>query len=99
MARRVVGRNQRALNATLKALRELGRLEPVDEALVALCRAAADAVDERPAAGVLKEYRECLLELAKVGLDGGDSELDSLLAALQSSVGDETEPEPSEPSS
>ncbi len=99
MTRKPVGTVRRALNQTVKAMRDLGRLEPVDDALVALCGAAADAVDFRASAGAVKEYRECLKQLSEVGVDGGDSDLDQLLAALQSSVGDETEPEQTEPAS
>jgi hypothetical protein len=80
----------RALVRTLKALRELGRLERVDDALVELCKSTASAVDEMPGrAALVKEYRECLVLLAGLGTDGGD-DFDALLDRLQASVGDET---------
>ena len=39
------GRTRRSSDVTLKALRELGRLSPLDEALVVAHRVAADNVD------------------------------------------------------
>lgn len=91
MGTRLVGPVRRALDATLKALKELGRLEAVDGALVALCRSTASAVDKSPErAALVKEYRECLVLLASLGPDDGDA-LDDLLAALRSPVGDEAE--------
>jgi hypothetical protein len=80
----------RALARTLKALRELGRLEAADDALVELCKSTAAAVDEMPGrAALVKEYRECLVLLAGLGTDGGD-DFDALLDRLRTSVGDET---------
>ena len=43
--RRARGRMRRATDATVKVLRELGRLELVDEAVVVALRCAADNVD------------------------------------------------------
>jgi hypothetical protein len=39
-------RNRNAAELTLKALRDLGRLEPVDAATVGLLRTTADALDD-----------------------------------------------------
>ena len=79
-----------ALDETIEALRSLGRLEPVDAALVALCESAASAVDASPGrAALVKEYRECLVLLHGLNSDGGG--LDELLAHLSGAkVGDET---------
>jgi hypothetical protein len=78
------GVNRIAVDATLEALRALGRLESVDDALVALCRSTADAVDSSPGrATLIKEYRECLVLLREVGPDAGDSDIERLFAALR----------------
>lgn len=45
-SRRRTGRVRRGLDDTLKAMRDLGRVEPVDAALVALARVAADELDD-----------------------------------------------------
>jgi len=85
-----VGPNAKALAATLKALRDLGRLELVDEAVVALCRSTAKAVDQFPErATLVKEYRECLVLLSDVGVSDGSDELEALLEALHASLGDD----------
>jgi hypothetical protein len=39
------GRYRRGYDDTLKALRDLGRVEPVDAAVIALCRGLADELD------------------------------------------------------
>jgi len=39
------GRYRRGYDETLKALRDLGRVEPVDAAMIALCRGLADELD------------------------------------------------------
>ena len=44
--RRRTGRIRRGLDETLRAMRDTGRLEPVDAALVALARVAADQLDD-----------------------------------------------------
>ena len=88
--KRVEAANAAALAVTLAALRELGRLEAVDDALVALCESTARAVDESPGrASLVKEYRECLVVLSGLGSED-DSALDVLLARLGGpAVGDE----------
>jgi len=73
--------NRLALDETLVALADLGRLETVDSALIALCRSTADAVDASPGrASLVKEYRECLVLLHGLNSDGGG--LDDFLARL-----------------
>lgn len=83
--------NLDALELTLAALRDAGRLEQSDEALVAVCRSTAEALDSSPGrAALVKEYRECLVLLLSRGSDGGD-ELEQLLRELSgTAVVDET---------
>jgi hypothetical protein len=42
---RIRGRARRGLDETITALRELGRVEPIDAATLALARVAADELD------------------------------------------------------
>lgn len=81
--------NEDALERTLTALQVLGRLEQTDEALVALCRSTAMAVDGYPArAGLVQQYRECLQVLMEVGSSEPDG-LSELLAEIgRTEVGD-----------
>ncbi len=80
-----------ALDATLVALRDLGRLEAVDGALVALCESTASAVDGTPnRAALVKEYRECLVLLGGLGDDGGDAFAELMHRLSGASVVDET---------
>lgn len=83
-----------ALEETLTALADSGRLEAVDSGLVALCRSTASALERHPErATLIKEYRESLVLLLASGADRNDSELDKLLAALRDPEGsDPTEP-------
>lgn len=81
--------NETALERTLTALGDLGRLEQTDEALVALCRSTAKALDGTPGrAGLVQQYRECLQMLMGVGSSEPDG-LSELLADIgRASVGD-----------
>jgi hypothetical protein len=94
--RRRTGRVRRGLDETLAALRDGGRLDPVDAALVALARVAADELDAAcydddesryTRATLIARYAGVLDTLTghDLGDDGGPS-LDELLAAM----GDET---------
>ena len=66
--------NTAALERTISALVDLGRIEEVDAALVALCRSTAAAVDAAPGrATLVGEYRECLILLGSAGEDGSDA--------------------------
>lgn len=85
-----MGRNREAFEATLATLVELGRVDPIDRALVVLVGSLADAVDESPGnAQLWRQYRDALADLVKVE-DDGDSSLDVALAALRGAtpVGD-----------
>ena len=44
-ARRRLGRNRRAFDSTLRTLRDLGRVDPIDAALVTATRTLADMAD------------------------------------------------------
>ena len=90
--RRRTGRVRRGLDETLRAMRDLGHLEPVDAALVALARVAADELDEAchdddesryTRATLIARYAGVLDTLVghDPGDDGGPS-LDELLAAM-----------------
>lgn len=62
--------NAQGLERTLKAL--AGRLGPDDEALVALARGLAAAVDDDPAnAALWREYRAAVTALGRAGVDSG----------------------------
>ena len=50
------GRYRRGYDDTLKALRDLGRVEPVDAAVIALCRGLADELDAATADGDESRY-------------------------------------------
>ena len=86
--------NAEALERTVSALEDLGRLNPVDDALVELCRSAAQALDEHPArATLVKEYRECLMALAVLGMDDDGSDFGELVAAINAGAAVEHAPE------
>lgn len=44
--RRRSGTTRRYLDQTIRTLRETGRLEPIDQAIIGLCRRAFDLVDD-----------------------------------------------------
>jgi hypothetical protein len=86
-------RNQRSVERTIAALRSLGRIEPVDEAVLALTRTISSAMDriepeESPAA--LASLARVQLQALKLlrGHDDDNDALATLLASLSSAVGD-----------
>lgn len=86
--------NTEAVETTIQALTDLGRVAPLDAALVELCRAAARALDEFPTrATLIKEYRECLQVLCAVGMDDDGDALEDLLRDINAgtAVGDSSE--------
>ena len=95
----MAGRNRKAVDATIAALRSLGRLEPVDDALIVAARSLADAVDAEPGhASLWREYRSALSDLRGAGgSDETDDEFESVLAALRPQVGDGAEPGEAKP--
>lgn len=83
------GRNRTAVEATIVALTELGRVEPVDAAVVAAARALADAVDAAPDhASLWLQYQRALETLRSLGATETDNSFDRLLEQLRAPVGD-----------
>lgn len=76
----VVVSNGRAVRASVEALRELGRVEPVDEAIVAAAVALADAVDDMPEdARLWGQYQAALRALRALS---GSSDADAFARLL-----------------
>lgn len=91
------GRNRTAVEAMVKALRDGGRLEQVDEARVIAACALADAVDADPTnASLWREYRAAL-ETLRLVEDGGPDDFAQLLANLSAEVGDSAKPSKAKP--
>jgi hypothetical protein len=83
----VYGRNRTAIEATIGALREAGRVELIDEARVIAACALADAVDADPTnASLWREYRAAV-ETLRQASDGGTDEFAALMAGLSAEVG------------
>lgn len=96
-----MGRHSTATERTLRALRDVGRLEEVDAALVALARGLADALDDVDPAtpsypNLVRQYAATLERLTAHddGADDGPSPLDVALERLRrgAPVGDEATP-------
>lgn len=77
--------NSSAAQVMIGALRALGRVEPVDEALVETVVALALAVDMAPDnASLWREYRSSLVELRNVGgTNEQGNEIEKLIEALR----------------
>lgn len=90
-------RNQRGAEATIAALRTTGRLEPVDEALLALVRTIATALDriepdESPAAlASLARVQVSAITVLRGRNDDDTDALAALLASLSAEMGDAEE--------
>jgi hypothetical protein len=81
------GRNRKAIEETIKALHDVGRLERVNTALIAICQSLADAVDLDPDnASLWREYRAAESALRATD-DQTQDEFTSLLASLSAEVG------------
>jgi hypothetical protein len=86
------------VDATVKALRDGGRLEPVDAALVAVCRTLADAIDAEHTADEGSRFTVGTLAgkllPALDRLRGVDiaSDVDDLAAALFGALPDRPQP-------
>jgi hypothetical protein len=89
------GRYRRGFDDTLRALRDLGRLEPVDAARVALARGLADELDaatadrdeSRYTRGTLAaRYDSVLSHLLTPGSVSDAGDLDALYAALDNAA-------------
>lgn len=86
------GRNRTAAEMTVHALRELGRLDRVDEARVVTLVALADAVDADPAnASLWREYRAAEGAVRELSAEDSD-EFAALLDSLSAEVGDSAPP-------
>ena len=82
----MAGRNRKAVDQLVKALRDLGRLEDVDAPLVTAARSLADIVDgpDEPDAALWRQYRQAVADLREVGADDGSSDaIGDLLAELR----------------
>lgn len=90
MPRRRAGSNEQGLERTLKALSV--RLDEDDEALVALARGLAAAVDADPAnAALWREYRAAVTALSLAGADKVDDDTAEFLLSIRTpraSLGD-----------
>ena len=83
--------NREAVGGVVEALRSLGRLEPVDEALVAAAESLATQVDEHPTDPALwREYRAAESALRKAGEVVAGDAFAELLAGLSAEMGDES---------
>ncbi len=89
--------NAQGLEKTLRVLKREGRLAAVDEALIALARGLAHAVDAEPRnAALWREYRAAVSSLKEAGstLDPDDDTkefLVSIRTPLRTPVGDPEE--------
>ena len=82
MPRRRAGTNAQGLERTLKALGD--RLDEDDEALVALARGLAAAVDADPAnAALWREYRAAVTALSLAGADKVDDDTAEFLLSIR----------------
>lgn len=76
--------NTAGLEKTLKALTAAGRLEDADQALVALARCLAAAVDAEPEnAALAREYRAALVALLATGSDNIDDDSRDFLLQIR----------------
>ncbi len=74
----------RELLRTLAELRRMGRLEPVDAAVVQALRSMARALDEDPGnAALWRQYREALRELTADDDDGSAADVGELFAEVR----------------
>jgi hypothetical protein len=85
----VQGPNVKAIEVTLGELRQMGRLEAIDEARVQALRSMAWALDHNPFNSQMwREYREAIEGLT--AHDGDSGSIDELLDELSTSVRDKT---------
>jgi hypothetical protein len=87
-----------AARGVVEALRNLGRVEPVDEALLTAYVALGTELDDaetKDRAGLFREFRAYDAAVRALGgSDDGDG-LDDLLASLSTPVGNTSPPRPS----
>ena len=76
--------NATGLERTLKALTAAGRLDDADQALVALARSLAVAVDAEPEnAALAREYRAALVALSSAGSDNLDDDTREFILSIR----------------
>lgn len=77
----------KAVAETVQALRDAGRLEKVDAAVVAACEMLSLLIDADPENDKLwREFRAYVVLLTAAGSEKGDDAVDRLLAALAAPV-------------
>jgi phage terminase small subunit len=85
-------RNQKAAEATIASLRQLGRIEPVDEATIGLVRSLARTLDaiepDDPAVGSLARTQLQALRMLRGTTDDSANALAALLASVSAEMGD-----------
>lgn len=86
----MTGLNRTAIDKTVEALRTLGRIDPVDEAIVVTAEGLADAVDNDSLnASLWREYRAAVQDLMEVGRDeNDDNSWFDIIDALHPQMGD-----------
>lgn len=85
--------NLRAVNRTIKGLKEAGQLDDVPDAIVELCKALARAVDADPCtdcgtgqnAAIYREYRAALGDLREAAAHGTDDDVADFRVSIQAS--------------
>lgn len=92
------GPNRVAAEQTLAAVRALGRVEPIDEALTSAFVLLGEAVDNDPTnAALWGQYRASEESLRGLGGDANEDAFAEFLAGLSSEVRDAEVGEPQEP--
>lgn len=82
------GRNERAVNRTLRELKASGAVEHVPAALVELCKSLACAVDVEPGnAALFREYRAALDDLREAAEGAPDDDTADFLISIQTPRG------------
>lgn len=88
--------NATAVEKTIRALNDAGRLADVDLAIVALARCLAAALDAEPEnAALAREYRQALIALTSTGSDNLDDDTRDFLLTIRTPrppVGDRPKP-------
>ncbi len=84
----MAGRNERAVNATLRDLKADGSLSVVPKALVELCRSLAGALDAEPSnAAMAREYRAALDDLREAASASVDDDTAEFRISIQTPRG------------
>lgn len=84
----MAGRNERAVNATLKDLKLTGSLTMVPKALVEMVRTVAASVDADPAnAAMVREFRAALNDLREAAMAAPDDDTAEFLFSVKTPRG------------